>query len=107
MKHLTKILIVTQTLTLVGLGFALVAAYGPPSEDEMRRTLFYMNGRTSALVMDLDVETKEYTTCMEAVAHYDETSNTGADWAKPKSEADREAFLLGCKEALLTNKYGK
>jgi hypothetical protein len=90
---------------MVALAVALVAVYGPPSEDEMRRTLFYSNGRGAATVMGMeDLLVKSYTTCTEAVAYFFDGGGTGsADWARPKSDADKEAFLLGCKEQLLVD----
>ncbi|WP_157547947.1 hypothetical protein [Nonomuraea candida] len=104
MNILTKTLIGTQAVTLAGLGFALWAAYGPVTEDEMRRSLFYMNGRQSAIVMGLDdLPVKDYTTCTEAVEHYSKTAYKGPEWSKPKEDHDKEAFLLGCKEQLLEN----
>ncbi|MER7208523.1 hypothetical protein ABT340_15740 [Streptosporangium sp. NPDC000239] len=101
MKHLTKILIVTQVLTLGALAYALISAYGPPDEDELRRSLFYANGRQAAIVMDLDVPVKNYATCTEALAHSVSNVVKGPEWSRPKGDADEEAFLLGCKEQLL------
>lgn len=106
MNRLTKTLCATQAATLVGLGVALWAVYGPEGEDEMRRTLFYMNGRQSAMVMSFDKLDEDYKTCTGALDVLLRPNDKRPDWATPKDGADKDAFLLGCKEELLA-KYDK
>ncbi|GAA3537070.1 hypothetical protein GCM10022419_016100 [Nonomuraea rosea] len=112
MKNLTKPLLVTQALTLVGLGFALWVAYGPASAEEMAKSRFYFEGEQHGFMIGNDEYVKNmglsYTTCTGALefAIKDEARRDLNATAKMTSTEDHDAFLAGCKASLM-EKYDK
>ncbi|GII83309.1 hypothetical protein Ssi03_12990 [Sphaerisporangium siamense] len=99
MKLLTKVLIVTQTVTLAVLVFALMKAYGPPSEEEMKKSRFYAEGKSYGLLIRNPANSAAFKTCTEALEYAPKH-----DWKGDLTNVtddDKEAFLAGCKAQLV------
>ncbi|MFF0249985.1 hypothetical protein [Streptosporangium sandarakinum] len=105
LNPLTKILIVTQTLTLVALAFALVALASPPSEEEVKKSRFYASGKGYALLLRNPANHSAFKTCAEAL-EYAPKHDWKGDLMNVTDE-DRDAFMLGCKNELMGDYGGK
>ncbi|MFI7444919.1 ABATE domain-containing protein [Nonomuraea indica] len=87
-----------RVVSLAIAGVALYAAFGPASEDELRRSRFYADGSSVAIVLqnELLAFTRDDNTCEEGFeAIY---RKGGPEWSKPQGDEDKQAFMLGCSE---------
>ncbi|MGN9782774.1 hypothetical protein ACTMTF_15180 [Nonomuraea sp. ZG12] len=75
------------------------------SDDDLRRSRFYVDGSSAATILtSKSLETtRKFSSCEQGFVHMYEMDGL-KDFAKPQSDEDKDAFMLGCNEGLKTQK---